>query len=139
MSALDADQNELRAHWAKYVCVLASGFLENAIKEIYSEYAKSSSSPATFGFVRSSLNKIQNPKKEKFIEISRAFNTDWGSELEDFLDESGRGDAINSIISNRHLIAHGRDSQITLPRIKEYITKSASVIEFIENQCGVHS
>ena len=34
------DQLELQAHWGRYLCVLVAGFLENAIGEIYSEYAR---------------------------------------------------------------------------------------------------
>ena len=35
---------EMQAHWAKYLCVLSAGFLENALKEIYAEFVRGASS-----------------------------------------------------------------------------------------------
>ncbi|WP_210501203.1 hypothetical protein, partial [Pantoea ananatis] len=32
------DNLELQGHWGKYTCVLASGFLENAISEVFNEF-----------------------------------------------------------------------------------------------------
>ena len=34
-----ASNPELQSHWAKYICILAAGLLENALKDLYSEYA----------------------------------------------------------------------------------------------------
>ena len=31
---------ELLAHWAKYLCILSAGFLENAISEVYIDFVK---------------------------------------------------------------------------------------------------
>jgi hypothetical protein len=44
-------------------------------------------------------------------------------------------DAIDAIMSNRHLVAHGKDSGISLARVSVYLRKSVEVIEFIEKQC----
>ncbi|MEA3523144.1 MAG: hypothetical protein U9R50_09210, partial [Campylobacterota bacterium] len=35
---------ELQSHWAKYVCILSSGLIENSLKEVYSEFVKNASS-----------------------------------------------------------------------------------------------
>jgi hypothetical protein len=134
-SALAAEQLELQAHWARYICVLASGFLENALKEVYSEYARSCSSAGVADFVESKLATIQNPKAGRFLETAGAFSKAWAVDLETFLETDGRKEAIDSIMANRHLIAHGKDSGITLVRVKDYLAKSVRVIEFIERQC----
>jgi hypothetical protein len=134
---LDASQNELRAHWARYICVLSSGFLENAVKDIYSRYARGCSPPAIGDYVSSALARIQNPKSGRFLEVAVAFNKDWADELTNFLEDEGRGDAIDAIMSNRHLIAHGKNSNISLARITEYLNKSVKVIDYIEEQCGL--
>lgn len=131
----DADQLELQAHWAQYLCVLSSGFLENALKEIYARYARSRSSPGVADYVESTLNKIQNPKANRFLETASSFNKDWEDNLREYLESDGRKDAIDSIMANRHLIAHGKDSGITLVRLSDYLSKSVQVIEFIETQC----
>ena len=134
---LPAEQLELRAHWARYICVLASGFLENSLKEIYSRYARSCSASAVGDFVESRLDRVQNPKASRFIETAQSFNKQWGIELRVFLDQDGRKEAIDAIMSNRHQIAHGKDSAITLARVSDYLGKCACAIEFIELQCGV--
>lgn len=134
---LPPDEIELRAHWARYICVLASGFLENALKEVYSHYARSCSAPTVSDYVENQLERVQNPKASRFVETAQAFNKVWGIELATFLEEDGRKEAIDSIMANRHQIAHGQNSGITLARVSEYLTKSVHVIEFIETQCGV--
>lgn len=134
---LSADQIELRAHWARYICVLCSGFLENALKEVYSCYAQSCSAATVGNYVETQLERVQNPKASRFIETAQSFNMQWATDLATFLDEDGRREAIDAIMSNRHLIAHGKDSGITLARIAGYLEKSVSVVEFIEIQCDV--
>ena len=82
------------------------------------------------------LARIQNPKISKFLEVAGSFRVEWKDQLETFVNDGGRREAVNSIMSNRHLIAHGKDSTISLVQVKEYLAKSVEVIEFIEAQCG---
>lgn len=131
------DQLELQAHWARYLCVLAAGFLENALSEVYSRYAKGSANTQVSNYVQAVLGKIQNPKSGKFLDTARAFDRAWEESLAAFIDDDGRKDAIDAIMANRHLIAHGKDSGISLVRVKEYLRKSIEVVEFIETQCGL--
>ncbi len=127
---------ELQSHWAKYVCILSSGLIENSLKEVYSEFVKNASSQPVANYTCSILKKVQNPKATRFVETARMFKVEWANELECHMEEEGRADAINSIMSNRHLIAHGKSSGITLTRVKEYLGKAIEVIEFIEEQCS---
>ena len=57
--------------------------------------------------------------------------------LEAFLDENDgrRRNAIDSIMNNRHLIAHGRSSSISVARVREYFTAINEVADFLERQC----
>ncbi len=134
-SHASAGDIEVQAHWAKYICVLSAGLLENALTELYVEYAQGSASEAVSAYVRSSLSKIQNPKTSKYVEVASAFKKEWGKELDIFASEEGRKEALNSIMSNRHLIAHGKTSDISMVRVKEYLKKSIELIEFVEEQC----
>ncbi len=99
---------EMQSHWAKYICVLSAGLLENTLPELYAEYAQGSASPAIALYVRTSVSKIQNPKTARFIETAGAFKKEWEEELRAFADDEGRKDAVDSIMSNRHRIAHGK-------------------------------
>jgi hypothetical protein len=51
-------------------------------------------------------------------------------------DDGRRKGAIDSIMSNRHLIAHGRASTISVARVRELLSISLEVIEYLEVQCG---
>jgi hypothetical protein len=136
MSEAGNFQGELQAHWARYLCVLTAGFLENALADVYSTYAKSCANPFVANYVESALAGIQNPKASRFLETARKFDPSWEDDLSSFLQYAGRKDAIDAIMSNRHLIAHGKDSGISLVRVKDYLKKSIEVVEFIEKQCG---
>ena len=126
---------ELLSHWAKYLCVLAAGFLENSLRELYGEFAKRSASPHFASFTSATLQRIGNANSDRFLNTAGAFSKAWKGELEVFMDENGRREAINSIIRQRHLIAHGRGSTITLVGLQEYVFKAAEVIDFVEEQC----
>jgi hypothetical protein len=80
------------------------------------------------------LRTVQNPNAEKITIIARSFDVHWASALEKFLEENGRKDAIDSVMNNRHQIAHGKDVGITIPQVSEYLEKSIEVLEFIETQ-----
>ncbi len=128
---------ELQSHWAKYVCIVSAGLLENSVKEVYIEYASNQVSAPVANFVASKLSQIRNPKAERFLEISSTFSSTWRSELDDFMQEEGRREAIDSIIMNRHLIAHGNEQQsgVTVSQMNEWLKKAIEVLEFIEGQC----
>jgi hypothetical protein len=128
---------ELQSHWARYLCVLAAGFLENALFEVYSAVIRNGSNLAVARFASSRLEMISNPKSSKFLEIAGTFKAEWKLDLERFLDEDGRRDAIDSVMTNRHQIAHGDHSGITIARLKPYFEKSVAIVEFLEIQCGV--
>lgn len=128
---------ELSSHWAKYLCVLAAGFLENAIQDVYSRFVRLSASEPVQAYAISRLDEIKNPKTRRFIEVASSFRRSWGEELGQFVAEDGRREAIDSIMQNRHQIAHGGDSGITVARVRDYLDKSVQVVEFIENQCGL--
>jgi hypothetical protein len=39
-------------------------------------------------------------------------------------------------MNNRHLIAHGRSSSISVVQVREYFAAIGEVAEFIEHQCS---
>lgn len=134
--ALPGEDIEMLSHWARYLCVISAGFLENSLSEVYVDFSARASSPHVAGFTRIALSRIHNPKTGTFIEITASFNKSWGESLELFVEENGRKEAINAIMTNRHKIAHGKDSDISLHRLRDYLNRAIEVVEFIENQCS---
>jgi hypothetical protein len=129
------DDIELRSHWARYLCVVCAGFMENALVGIYSEVCRRTASEQVANFAARALQRISNPKTSRFVEVAGQFRAEWKAELEAFVKSEGRKEAIDSIMANRHLIAHGRPCEITLVRLRDYFLKSVQVLEFIGKQC----
>ena len=126
---------ELVGHWGRYLCVLTAGFLENALREVYGEFVRNAASPQVARFAASRLDRISNPKAARFVETARSFDPAWAEALETFLDADGglRRNAIDSIINNRNLIAHGGSVQVSVGRVREYLPGCIEVVEFIES------
>jgi hypothetical protein len=124
------------SHWAKYLCVLCAGFLENAITEVFTDFCKSAASDNVANYARSSLSHINNPKSQIFFQVANNFSKNWGEKYTEFIELNNRKEAIDSIMSNRHLIAHGNNSDITLYRLVDWYKKSIEVIEFLEQLCN---
>jgi hypothetical protein len=74
ISALPEDDPELRAHWARYLCVLASGYLEIATREVLVDMARSRGSEVLTTFVSNRLADFQNPKMEKILRMLASFD-----------------------------------------------------------------
>lgn len=122
---------ELQAHWSRYLCVLVSGFIEVAVKEILGDYAARRSSPEISNYVSRRLLRETNLKMNKIIDLLSQFNRDWGEELE----RQTRGelkDAIDSIVANRHQIAHGKDTGVSFLQVKGWYEKTVDVVDIIK-------
>jgi hypothetical protein len=133
---IDRDMEiEIISHWAKYLCVLSAGFLENSLTEIYVDFSSRAASPHVANFARESLLRIYNPKSDRFIKVTNSFDKSWGDNLTAFFEENGRKEAVNAIMTHRHKIAHGKDSDISFHRLRDYLNKAVEVVEFIEKQC----
>jgi hypothetical protein len=126
---------EILAHWARYLCILTSGLIEKSLVELLTEYIAKGSSPPIAGYAISKLEQLQNPKTQKIIDLLGAFKDEWRIAFQKFAEESGRKEAIDSVMANRHQIAHGEDSGVTIARVREYFDKCEEVLEHIEALC----
>lgn len=127
---------EMRAHWARYLCVLSAGFVETGVKAIFDDFVQAKASEPVAKFASSQIRQIQNPKTKRILEIAGSFKDDWKEALGRYVAEKGRGEAIDSIMQNRHLIAHGRSSGVSLVQVRNYFNLAVDVLDFIENECA---
>ena len=130
---MDIDE-EILAHWAKYLCVLTSGFVENALRMILQDYVNKHANQPVINFVETRIEGITNLKEDKIVQLLGSFNPHW---RERFLHmrTPEQKDAIDSVVANRHLIAHGRSVSVTLARMKEYYGQVVKVIRIIDEDC----
>ncbi len=120
-----------RAHIANYACVLLSGLLENAIREIISNHSERNATPRISNFVKSQLEKFRNPDPESVSKLLASFDSAMADKLEVHWTGEVK-DAIGSIVGNRHLIAHGRNTTLTLVRVTEWFRATQNFIGFME-------
>ena len=78
---------EVRSHWAKYTCVLISGFIEQAIKEIILEYASPQASPRVRKYVEGTWPKSKNTEWDEIKKILGYFDDNWKTGFEEWLAE----------------------------------------------------
>jgi hypothetical protein len=126
---------QTQADLARYLCVLVAGFLEQATRHIYGEYARDKADPRVTRYVERQLAGFTNANAEKLCQLAGAFDAKWREELGTYL-EGERKDAIDSVVANRHQIAHGQDVGITYIRIKDYFDHIKDAIDYLEALCG---
>jgi len=130
----DALPDEVRSDLAKYLCVRVSGYIEQAVREILEQYAQTKAHERVARVAGRQVSRLQNPSKGHLLELVDAFDPEWKTQLETFLTDERDG-ALTSIMSNRHQIAHGGDSGITLVRLREWAKPAMEVVDFLDGLC----
>lgn len=121
---------ELQSDFARYLCVLVSGFFENAIIALVLDFAERRSAPEVASYVEKQLDQWTNPNTEKICTLLGAFDPDWRKQAETYLvDEKKEG--INSLVKLRHKIAHGESVGTTLSQVRAYYGTVIKVVDFI--------
>ena len=104
------EDDVLVAEIGRHLCVRISGFLENAVRILYIEYVRRRRpSPAILRFIELEIDGFQNADMAKIIKLANQFSIDWANDLMLFTEGQIRS-SVNSVVSNRHIIAHGRDN-----------------------------
>lgn len=129
------DDPELIAHWSKYLCVLVSGFVEASVRTLIAEYTTKRSAPEIAHFVGSKLKMFTNAKMSKILDLIEEFGLVYREQFANSINDELK-DAVDSVVSNRHLIAHGQDVGIGIATIKQYYQSVVTVVEELEKQFG---
>ena len=127
-------EEEILSHWARYLCVITSGFFETALRILLSEYSDARANPNIAKFAKHNIRRITNMNEEKVAQILGSFSDDWCKSFEKNLSDEQKG-AIDSIYANRNSIAHGDQVGITIARVKEYHGHLIQVIQWIHDDC----
>lgn len=130
---LQIDHAELQGHWGRYACLLSAGYFEVALRLVIQKRLEQKAAPEVQKFVMQSLASIQNPKAERFSKVVRSFSSIWGDNLDQyFIDNNDVKEAIDSLMANRHLIAHGKPCSISVGRVAGYFKSADKAIEYLE-------
>lgn len=130
-SIKDIDDDELKSHWAKYLCILTSGLIENTLKFLIEEYLKNTSAPNVRNYVRINLQNITNLKYGKITNFLECFSADWKTKFESIIKEKEVA-ALDSIITNRNNIVHGQNVGLSYSYMKKYYDEIKNVLTILE-------
>ncbi|MBZ6303257.1 hypothetical protein KVH08_00450 [Streptomyces olivaceus] len=118
---------ELTSHYSRYLCVLTSGFVEQSVKELVTEYCRARSSEPIQRYVGSQLKKLRNIDSEKLKQLIESFSVEWWREIaEKYPDEL---DTIGSIATVRNNISHGGDTGITMSTMRQYFGDACTLMD----------
>jgi hypothetical protein len=121
---------QLQADLARHLCVLVAGYLEQSTRHILGEFATRKSHPAVSRYVERRLGFFSNANCTKLCDLVGDFDKDSRTRLEGFL-VGERKDAIDSVVANRHQIAHGGNVGLTLMTIQTWGEKVEEAVEFL--------
>jgi RiboL-PSP-HEPN len=136
-SQLVQNDAELQAQLARFMCVLSSGLLEQAIISILEDYAKSRSHAHVARYVGFGLSRLQNAKFEDIMILLARFDPLWRDHFEANTPAEVK-DAIDSIVNNRNQIAHGGQANISLVVFSRYYTCVKSFINELDSFVASH-
>lgn len=119
--------DSIKAEMSKYFCICISGYLENVIKILISEYATNSSQKPLVNYLLQDLKNITNLSDEKMQRLLNKFSSEWNDLYCNEITDQQR-QSLNSIISNRNNIAHGQPCNISCSIIKQYYQDLKAVI-----------
>ncbi len=134
VAKIDND-SELQADFARYLCVLVSGFIEKSVVELILEHTRHRANPSVLRFVEYRTRQFTNVNAQRLEELLGAFDPEWRSDLKKFLVDE-RKDALDSIVSLRNTISHGQSVGVTFVRVKEYYEHVQSVIDHVASLCA---
>src|SRR5579885_3634067 len=97
-------------------------------------YADKRAEPCISRFVCRRLKELQNPKAEKIENILSEFSPELKDDLRKFWCKNGIRDHVDSVVANRHLIAHGQSFEVSMSRVSDWHRSIKRVMDFFEEK-----
>lgn len=127
------ESDVIKSHLSKYLCIQVSGFLENVVKELISEFHETSCRKETKSYVSNKLKSLTNLENDKLCKFLQLFDNKW-RDIYDASVQDAWIQSLNSVVSQRNLIAHGNSSgsNITYYAIFKYYNDLKEIIKILE-------
>ncbi len=130
------DQTFLIAQLANYTCILLSAYIERAVVGLINDYCAKRGAPTVAAFVASQIGRFQNPSSDKVERLLVGFGEPISARVRTLLTEEVRS-AVDSVVSNRNNLAHGRNATVTFSMLKTWDSKIRALILDLETQALV--
>lgn len=126
------EDDEIKAHLAKYLCIQTSGYLENVIKELVAEYHNGTCKKSTSNFVTEKIRNLTNIDEIKLAAFLKSFNSEWETKFKTKVSDQYLS-SLSSIISQRNQIAHGNanGSSISFNTMAAYYTDLKEIVKIL--------
>lgn len=127
-----------QGEWARYLCVLSSGYVENAIRILLEDFISRNSSTKIQRYTEPIISNLTNCKHGKIVKVLEQFDVNWARTFTSEIDAKSHipneiKDAIDSLVQNRHDVAHGKNTGIGLARVTTYYSKAKIVVNVLES------
>ena len=122
---------DVQADYARYLCVLVTGYLEQTVVQIIVDYVDALGNQRLGRYVAKTLKRPGSMKVDRILDLVASFSDDWRSHLEDKLTLRHR-DAIGSLYASRNRIAHGEDVDLTYRQVYEYYQRALEVVRLVK-------
>ena len=129
------DRPDVQADYVRYLCVLVTGYLEQAVVNVLLNYVDTIGSANLSRYVSKTLQRPGSMRADNVLQLMGRFDLDWKSELEHKLTVRHR-EVIGTIYANRNRIAHGEDVDLTYRQVRNGFDVAARAVEFIEDIVG---
>ena len=128
------DDPELLSDFARYLCVLVAGFLEQATVEIALQHVRTHSQPSIQRHVESRLRQFTNANTQRIVQLFGSFDPDWRTDLESHLVDEYKA-AVDSVVALRHRVAHGQNAGVTMASVRSYYDRVKRVVDHVADLC----
>ncbi len=122
---------DIEADYARYLCILVTGFLEQAVERVILTYVDGQANPRLSRYVATTLRPMRNMRAQQILEIVGRFDEAWRSQLDAKLTIRHR-DAIGSVYASRNRIAHGEDVDLPYRQVRDDYALVREAVVFLE-------
>ncbi|HMP02833.1 MAG TPA: hypothetical protein PKD86_06915 [Gemmatales bacterium] len=117
--AANASEPEAKANLSSLACVLTSALVEVACRVYVGNYAQKRADTSVSTYVCTRLYFFQNGKTDDITKLLRDFSSELAVKFTNSIGEQGK-DAVDSVVSKKNEIVHGKGAGIGLDTMKRY-------------------
>lgn len=125
--------DEVKSYLANLICIRVSGLIENYIKTKISDYSEKKVPKQISRYLSLKLADITNLKESKLRDVLGQFSQNWQFDFEELIKNNQQlKSSLDSLITNRHNIAHGHRASLTLQMVEQYYEDVKTIIKKLD-------
>lgn len=132
ISSAKINDPALQSFLSGFAVVYISGVYEECIEKLFVLRASKTKDKHLISYIEKSVDKgFRNPNYDKILEFLGYFGEDYKKSFKSRVPEQGK-QAINSIVTNKNNIAHGKQSNVTIADIISYHLNAKVIFDKLE-------